>query len=68
MGYFLSSLPPTGVPNFVVLSVEEVVEADHEGLKAALDHSVEKLGITINGSDKEIGMCSNGARVNTAMH
>ena len=57
MGYFLSSLPPP---------LE--FQADHEGLKVALDHSMEKLGITINGSDKEIGMCSNGARVNTAMH
>lgn len=47
--------------------MEEVLEADHEGCKAALG-SMEKVGITINRSDKEIGMCSNGARVNIAMH
>ena len=29
---FLVKSAPTGVPNFTVLSEEEVVEADHEGL------------------------------------
>ena len=56
---FLVKSAPTGVPNFAVLSVEEVAEADHEGLKAALG-SMEKVDITINRSDKETGMCSNG--------
>ena len=39
---FLVKSAPTGVPNLAVLSVKEVIEADHEGLKAALDHSKEK--------------------------
>ena len=65
---FLVKSAPAGVPNFAVLSVEEVVEADHEGFKEVLDHSMEKVGITINRSDKEIGICSNGAQVNIAMH
>ena len=65
---FLCKSVLTGVPNFAVLSVEEVVKADHEGLKAALGHSVEKVGISINRSDKEIGMCSDVAPVNIAMH
>ena len=56
---FLVKSAPTGVPNFAVLSVEEVAEADHEGLKAALG-SMEKVDITINRSDKETGMCSSG--------
>ena len=64
--FFVKSAP-TGVPNFAVLSVEEVVEVYYKGLKAALDHSMEKVGITINWSDKWIGMCSGGARVNIAM-
>ena len=64
---FLVKSAPIGVPNFV-LSVEEVVKADHEGLKADLEHSMEKVGITVNRSDKEIGMCSDGAWVNIVMH
>ena len=64
---FLVKSAPTGVPNFAVLSVEEVAEADHEGLKAALG-SMEKVDITINRSDKETGMCSNGVWINIAMH
>ena len=64
--FFVKSAP-TRVPNFAVLSVEEVVGVDYEGLKAALDHSMEKVGITINRSDKGIGMCPGGARVNITM-
>ena len=57
---FLVTPAPTGVPNLSVLSVEEVVETDHEGLKAVLDHAMEKVAITINRSDKEIEMCTDG--------
>ena len=64
--FFVKSAP-TRVPNFAVLSVEEVVGVDYKGLKAALDHSMEKVGITINRSDKGIGMCPGGARVNITM-
>ena len=64
--FFVKSVP-TGVPNFAVLSVEEVVEVDYEGPKTALNYSMEKVGITINWSDKWIGMCPGGARVNIAM-
>ena len=37
---FLVKSAPAGVSNFPLLSVEDVVETDHEGLKAALDHTI----------------------------
>ena len=58
---FLVKSAPIGVPNFAVLSVEEVVKADLDRLKVDLEHLMEKVDITINRSDKEIGMCSDGA-------
>ena len=65
---FLVKSAPTGVPKFAVLSVEEVVEADHEGLGSFRMFRGKRPFITINRSDKKIGMSSDGARVNIAMH
>ena len=49
------------------MSLEEPENTDADGLKLALEQSFEKLELTINRSEHEIGICSDGAAVNPAM-
>ena len=65
---FLIKTASNGKPNFSVLSLEEIEEADAEGLKNALKKSITKSKITVDRRDHEIGMCTDGAPVNIAMH
>ena len=54
--------------NFSVMNLEEVKDADAEGLKVALQMSLEKLSLTKERKLQEIGMCTDGAPVNVRMH
>ena len=57
-----------GTPKFSIMSLEQIQEANSAGLKKALDDSFKKLELNINRCEKEIGMCTDGAPVNVAMH
>ena len=50
------------------MSLEEVEDADAEGLKVALEKSLEKLALTKERKLQEIGMCTDGAPMNVRMH
>ena len=50
------------------MSLEEVEDADTEGLKVALEKSLEKLSLTKERKLQEIGMCTDGAPVNVRMY
>ena len=50
------------------MNLEEVEHADAEGLKVALEKSLEKLSLTKERNLHEIGMCTDGAPVNIHMH
>ena len=57
-----------GVPKYQVMSLEEPSEANSAGLKEALSNSVNKMGFNFSRNDKEIGMCTDSAAVNRALH
>ena len=65
---FLIKTAPSGIPKFSVMSLEEVEDVDAEGLKVALEKSLEKLSLTKERKLQEIGMCTDGAPVNVRMH
>ena len=65
---FLIKTAPSGIPKFSVMSLEEVEDGDAEGLKVALEKSLEKLSLTKEGKLQEIGMCTDGAPVNVRMY
>ena len=50
------------------MSLEEVEDADAEGLKVALEKSLEKSSLTKDRKFQEIGMCTDGAPVNVHIH
>ena len=50
------------------MSLEEVEDAAVEGLKVALEKSLEKLSLTKKRKLQEIGMCTDGAPVNVRMY
>ena len=54
--------------NFSIMNLEEVKDADVEGLKVALQKSLEKLSLTKERKLQEICMCTDGAPVNVRMH
>ena len=54
--------------NFSIMNLEEVKDADAEGLKVALQKSLEKLSLTKERKLQEICMCTDGAPVNVRMH
>ena len=65
---FLMKSAPTGSPTFSIMSLEEPEETNAQGLKKAMENSVKKMEIDTTRSKKEIGMCTDGAPVNVAMH
>ena len=65
---FLMKTAADGIPKFSIMSLEEPDDADAEGLKVAMDKSFEKLALTINRRDHEIGMCADGAAVNFVLY
>ena len=50
------------------MSLEEPEETNAQGLKKAMDNSLKKMEIETTRSQKEMGMCTDGAPVNVAMH
>ena len=65
---FVIKTAATGVPKFSVMSLEDVADANAEGLKTALENLVGKLNLTVQCKDKELGLCTDGAPVNVKMH
>ena len=65
---FLIKAASSGTPKFSIISLEEVENADAEGLKVALKKLVSKLNLTKERRLQEIGMCTDGAPVNVKMH
>ncbi len=65
---FLMKSASTGTPSSSVMSLEEPQETNAQGLKEAMDNSIKKMEIEMPRSQKEIGMCMDGAPVNVAMH
>ena len=65
---FLIKTASLGILKFSMMSLEEVENADAEGLKAALEKSVSKLNLTKERRLQEIGTCTDGAPVNVKMH
>jgi hypothetical protein len=65
---FLMKSAPTGTPSFSVMSLEEPQETNTQGLKEVMDNSIKKMEIKMPQSQKEIGMCTDGAPINIVMH
>ena len=65
---FLIKTAFSGAPKFSIMSLEEVEDANAEGLKVALEKSLSKLMLTKERKLQEIGMCTDGAPVNVRMH
>ena len=65
---FVIKTADTRIPKCSVLSLEEVEEADAEGLKMSLEKSLSKLNLNFPRENKEIGMCTDGAAVNVKLH
>ena len=57
-----------GKPIFHVMSLEELKECNAEGIKESMDNAVSKMKFNFKRSEKEIGMCSDGAMVNCSVH
>ena len=54
----------SGVPSYNIMSLEEQDEANAEGLESAMKSSFGKLKLEFDRKEKEIGLCSDSARVN----
>ena len=64
---FLLKTAATGEPRFALMSLEEPENANAEGLKVAMENAFDKLELTIDRCDHELGLCSDGARVNMVL-
>ena len=49
------------------MSIEEPDECNTEGIKESMDNAVSKMKFNFKWSEKEIGMCSDGAMVNCSV-
>ena len=50
------------------MSIEEPNECNTEGIKESMDNAVSKMKFNFKWSEKEIGMCSDGAMVNCSVY
>ena len=66
--FFLIKTAPSGTPKFSIMSLEEVEDADAEGLIVALEKSLEKFSLTKERKLQAIVMCLDDAPVNVRMH
>ena len=57
-----------GQPTFKVMLLEEPEECNAEGIKVAMENSVSKMNFNFECRDKEMGMCSDGALVDSAVY
>ena len=67
---FLIRTDPKGKPEVSLISLEEPVEGDTNGLRDALNSSISglKLNEEFDRKKREIGMCSDGAMVNFSLY
>ena len=65
---FLIKTGATGVPKFEVMSLEEPESCNAEGLQKALTAATGRMDFSFPRSQKELGMCSDGASVNVKLH
>ena len=65
---FLMKSAAEGYPKYTVMSLEEPENAHAEGLKRAMENSFEKLNLIPPRKNKELGMCTDVASVNVALH
>ena len=65
---FVIKLCVEGKPIFHVMSLEEPEECNAEGIKESMDNAVSKMKFNFKRSEKEIGMCSDGAMVNRSVY
>ena len=65
---FLMKTAQYGIPKFSIISLEEPNHTNAAGLKTSMEESFRKLKLSINWSDHEIGICSDGASVNMALY
>ena len=57
-----------GVPSHNIMSREEPDEANAKGLESATKSSFDKLKLEFDRKEKEIGLCSDSARVNISLY
>ena len=50
------------------MSIEEPDKCNTEGIKESMDNAVSKMKFNFKWSEKEIGMCSDGAMVNCSVY
>ena len=50
------------------MSLEELKDCNAEGIKESMDNAVSKMKFNFKQSEKEIGMCSDGAMVNRSVY
>ena len=65
---FVVKLCVEGKPIFHVMSLEEPEQRNAEGIKESVDNAVSKMKFNFKRSEKEIGMCSDGAMVNRSVY
>ena len=65
---FLIKTAAKGTPKFEVMSLEEPKSCDAEGLKESLTVATGRMNFSFPRSQKELGMCSDGASVNVKLH
>ena len=63
---FLMKTASEGFPKFSIMLLVEPEDAD--GLKVSMEHSFEKLELSVKHAEHEIGLSSGGASVNTALY
>ena len=65
---FFMKTAAEGYPKYTVVSLQEPENVHAEGLKRAMENSFEKLNLVPPRKNKELGMCTDGASVNVALH
>ena len=65
---FLIKTTSEGIPKFSIMSLEGPENANAEGLKVSMEHSFEKLELSVTRAEHEIGLGSDGASVNMALY
>lgn len=65
---FLITTASEGIPKFSIMSLEEPEDANTDGLKTSMEHSFEKLELSVKRAEHEIGLGCDGASVNKALH
>ena len=65
---FVIKLCAEGKPIFHVISLEDAAECNAEGIKESMENAVTRMKFNFKQSEKEIGMCSDGAMVSCLVY